>query len=252
VEVGAVIVTTGFDLFDVAETGEYGFGRFDNVITGLALERLLNVAGPTGGRVVRRSDGKIPKKMAFIQCVAPVDDRSGDIYCSKVCCMYTTKEAVLVKEQVPDIDVTIYYPGALAFDKSPEELYQRAKGEFRIRYVKGRVAEVRENPVNNNLLVRVENMDRGGFIEDEVDMVVLSTGLVPAARRFEKVLPLKVGEGDFFVASDRKLDSVSTNVDGVFIAGVAEGPKDISDSVAQAKEAAFKASVLLKGLTESG
>jgi len=247
VEVGAIIVTTGFNLFDATKKEEYGFGVSDNVITGLALERLLSASGPTGGHVVRPSDGKIPKKVAFIQCVGSRDEKSGNLYCSRVCCMYATKEAELVKEHVPGVDVTIYYMDIRAFGKAFEEFYQRAKSEFGIRYVKGRVAEVQENPASNNLLIRAENIETGELVEDEVDMVVLSAGLVPAATNdFEKILPLKMGDDNFFVTANPKVDPVTTSIEGVFIAGVAEGPKDIPDSVAQASAAAMKASILLK------
>ena len=247
IEVGAIIVTTGFDLFDARMKEEYGFGLYDNVITGLALERLLSASGPTGGHVVRPSDGKIPKKVAFIQCVGSRDEKSGNLYCSRVCCMYATKEAQLVKEHVPGVDVTIYYMDIRAFGKAFEEFYQRAKNEFGIKYIKGRVAEVQENQVNNNLFIRTENVESGELIEDEVDMVILSTGLVPTATNdFEKILPLKMGDDNFFVAANPQIDPVSTNIDGVFIAGVAGGPKDIPDSVAQASAAAMKASILLK------
>ena len=247
IEVGAIIVTTGFDLFDARMKEEYGFGLYDNVVTGLALERLLSASGPTGGHVVRPSDGKIPKKVAFIQCVGSRDEKSGNLYCSRVCCMYATKEAQLLKEHVPGVDVTIYYMDIRAFGKAFEEFYQRAKNEFGIKYIKGRVAEVQENQVNNNLFIRTENVESGELIEDEVDMVILSTGLVPTATNdFEKILPLKIGDDNFFVAANPQIDPVSTNIDGVFIAGVAGGPKDIPDSVAQASAAAMKASILLK------
>ncbi len=247
VEVGAIIVATGFNLFDAGKKEEYGYGLYDNVITGLALERLLSASGPTGGHVVRPSDGKIPKKVAFIQCVGSRDEKSGNLYCSRVCCMYATKEAELVKEHVPGVEVTVYYMDIRAFGKAFEEFYQRAKNEYGINYVKGRVAEVLENTVNDNLFIRAENIESGELVEDEVDMVILSTGIVPAAtNEFEKTLPLKMGDDYFFVTADPKVDPVTTTIDGVFIAGVAEGPKDIPDSVTQASAAAMKASVLLK------
>jgi len=224
IEVGAIIVTTGFDLFAAGKKEEYGFGVYDNVITGLALERLLSASGPTGGHVVRPSDGRIPKKVAFIQCVGSRDEKSGNLYCSRVCCMYATKEAELVKEHVPEVEVTIYYMDIRAFGKAFEEFYQRAKSEFGIKYVKGRVAEVLENQANHNLSLRAENIESGELIEDEVDMVVLSTGIVPAAMNdFEKILPLKTGDDNFFVTANPKVDSV-----------------------AQASAAAMKASILLK------
>jgi len=247
IEVGAIIVTTGFNLFEAGKKEEYGFGLYDNVITGLALERVLSASGPTRGHVIRPSDGKIPRKIAFIQCVGSRDEKSGNTYCSRVCCMYAIKEAELVREHVPGVDVTIYYMDIRAFGKGFEEFYQRAKNEFGVKFVKGRVAEVLENTANNNLFVCAENVETGELIEDEVDMVILSTGLVPAATNdFEKILPLKMGDDNFFVTTNPKIDPVTTNIDGVFIAGVAEGPKDIPDSVAQASAAAMKASIFLK------
>lgn len=247
IEVGAIIVATGFNLFDAREKSEYGLGIYDNVITGLSLERLLNVAGPTGGRVVRPSDGKIPKRIAFIQCVGPRDEKSQAIYCSRVCCMYATKQAGLLKKQIWGVDVTIYHTDFQTLSKAFEEFYYRAKTEFNINYVKGRVSQVRENPANNNLLVQTVDVDSCGLTESEFDMVVLSTGIVPAAKGgLERILPLKRGTDGFFKASNPDLDKVTTEVDGVFIAGVAEGPKDIPESVSQAKEAAAKAAILLK------
>jgi len=247
IEVGAIIVATGFDIFDVRKKEEYGYGVYENVITGLALERLLSASGPTGGHVLRPSDGKIPKKVAFIQCVGSRDEKSGNLYCSRVCCMYATKEAQLVKEHVPGVDVTIYYMDIRAFGKGFEEFYQRAKEEFKINYVKGRVAEIIEDPTTKNLFLRAENIETGGLVEDEVDMVVLSAGLVPAAtNQVEKILPLPISDDGFFATANPKVDPVTTSIEGVFVAGVAEGPKDIPDAVTQASAAAMKASIRLR------
>ena len=247
IEVGAIIVATGFDIYDVRKKEEYGFGVYDNVITGLALERLLSASGPTGGHVLRPSDGKIPKKVAFIQCVGSRDEKSGNLYCSRVCCMYATKEAQLVKEHVPGVDVTIYYMDIRAFGKGFEEFYQRAKEEFKINYVKGRVAEIIEDPNTKNLFLRAENIETGELVEDEVDMVVLSAGLVPAAtNQVEKILPLPISDDGFFATANPKVDPVTTSIEGVFVAGVSEGPKDIPDAVTQASAAAMKASIRLR------
>lgn len=246
-EVGAIIVTTGFELFDARKKEEYGYGVYDNVITGLALERLLSASGPTGGHVIRPSDGKMPKKIAFVQCVGSRDEKSGNLYCSRVCCMYATKEAQLIKEHVHGADVTIYYMDIRAFGKGFEEFYQRAKKEFKLKYVKGRVAEILEDPLTKNLFIRAENVESGEPVEEEVDMVVLSTGLVPAVTNdLEKALPIQIADDGFFVTANPKVDSVTTSMEGVFTAGVAEGPKDIPDTVAQASAAAMKASILLK------
>jgi heterodisulfide reductase subunit A len=246
-EVGAIIVTTGFELFDARKKEEYGYGVYDNVITGLALERLLSASGPTGGHVIRPSDGKMPKKIAFVQCVGSRDEKSGNLYCSRVCCMYATKEAQLIKEHVHGADVTIYYMDIRAFGKGFEEFYQRAKKEFKLKYVKGRVAEILEDPLTKNLFIRAENVESGEPVEEEVDMVVLSTGLVPAVTNdLKKILPIQIADDGFFVTANPKVDSVTTSMEGVFTAGVAEGPKDIPDTVAQASAAAMKASILLK------
>jgi len=247
IEVGAIIVATGFDIFDVRKKEEYGYGVYDNVITGLALERLLSASGPTGGHVLRPSDGKIPKKVAFIQCVGSRDEKSGNLYCSRVCCMYATKEAQLVKEHVPGVDVTIYYMDIRAFGKGFEEFYQRAKEEFKINYVKGRVAEIIEDPNSKNLFLRAENIETGELVEDEVDMVVLSAGLVPAAtNQVEKILPIPISDDGFFATANPKVDPVTTSIEGVFVAGASEGPKDIPDAVTQASAAAMKASIRLR------
>lgn len=248
IKVGAIIVTTGYDLFDAGEKAEYGYGLYDNVITGLALERLLSASGPTGGRVVRPSDGKIPNKVAFVQCVGSRDEKAGTPYCSRVCCMYATKEAQLIREHVPGVGVTIFYMDIRAYGKGFEEFYRRAEKEFDIKYVKGRVAEVLEDPVTKNLFIRAENIESGELVEEEVDIVVLSTGLVPAASdELKKILPIPVSEDGFFTTANPKIDPVTTPLKGVFTAGGAEGPKDIPDSVAQAGATAMKASMILGG-----
>ena len=248
VEVGAIILTTGYNLFDAKEKEEYGYGIYENVITGLALERLLSASGPTGGHVIRPSDGEIPRKVAFIQCVGSRDEKVGNLYCSRVCCMYATKEARLIREHVPDTDVTIFYMDIRAFGKGFEEFYRRAEKEFGIRFVKGRVAEILEDPTTKNLFVRAEDIGSGELLEEEVDMVVLSAGLVPAATDgLEKVFSVPSGEDGFLAVTNPKLDPVATPIEGVFTAGAAEGPKDIPDSVAQASAAAMRASIILEG-----
>lgn len=247
IEVNAIIASTGFELFDSRQKEEYGYGIYPNVITGLALERLLSASGPTGGHIVRPSDGKIPRKVAFVQCVGSRDEKSGNLYCSRVCCMYATKEAMLLKEHVPEIDVTIFYMDVRAYGKGFEEFYQRAKQEFGIKYIRGRVAEIVEESHMQNLFLKTENTETGEILEHEADMVVLSAGLVsPRNDNFKKILPIPVSDDGFFVASNPKSDPATTKMEGVFIAGAAEGPKDIPDTVIQASAAAMKASIFLK------
>jgi len=247
-KVGAIIVATGYNLFDAGKKEEYGYGIYDNVITGLELERLLSASGPTGGHVSRPSDGKIPRKVAFVQCVGSRDEQVGNQYCSKVCCMYATKEAELIKEHVTDADVTIFYIDIRAFGKGYEEFYKRAEKEYAIKYVKGRVAEILEEPVTRNLFIRAENMESNELVEEEVDMVVLCSGIVPALTdETRKMLPVPIDDNGFITPIHPKTDPVTTSLEGVFTAGVAEGPKDIPDTVAQASAAAMKASIIAKG-----
>jgi heterodisulfide reductase subunit A len=247
-KVGAIIVTTGYNLFDARKKEEYGYGIYDNVITGLELERLLSASGPTGGHVLRPSDGKIPKKVAFLQCVGSRDEKVGIKYCSRVCCMYATKEAELIKEHVPDAEVTIFYMDIRAFGKGYEEFYMRAEKEYGIKYVKGRVAEILEDSVTKNLIIRAEDIESNELVEEEVDMVILCSGIVPALTdEMRKVLPVPVDDDGFITPLHPKIDPVTTALEGVFTAGVAEGPKDIPDTVAQASAAAMKASIIAKG-----
>ena len=247
-DIGAIVVVTGYDLFDARKKEEYGYGIYDNVLTGLELERLLSASGPTGGHVMRPSDGKIPKRVAFVQCVGSRDEKIGNKYCSRVCCMYATKEAQLIKEHIPDAEVTIFYMDIRAFGKGFEEFYRRAEKEFGIKYIKGRVAEILEDTSTMNLILRAENIESGELVEEEVDMVVLSAGIVPSATdEIKKMLQIPIGDDGFFATAHPKIDPVTTLLDGVFVAGVAEGPKDIPDTVAQASAAAMKASVIVRG-----
>jgi len=245
VGVGAIIVATGFEVFNARSKSEYGYGRYPNVITGLGLERLLSASGPTGGQLLRLSDGRIPSKIAFIQCVGSRDERTGNLNCSRVCCMYATKQAVLSKEHVQGVDVALFYTDLRAYGKGFEELYRRAEKEFGIRFVRGLVSEVIEESETKSLVLRVEDTDTGELLEEEFDMVVLSTGLMPPgdSKTLGETLDIPRGVDGFFTSSDPELSSVVTPSKGVFIAGVAEGPKDISESVSQASAAAMKASI---------
>jgi heterodisulfide reductase subunit A len=249
VEAGAIIIASGFNPFDPRKYEEYSFSRYDNVITGLTLERLLSLSGPTGGHVLRLSDGKIPKKIAFMQCVSPENPKSGKMYCSEVCCMYATKQAELLKELIPGADITIYHAGSLKSDEGLEEYYKKARNEYGIKYSRAKITEVVEKPTHN-LLIRASTGESGKLVENEVDMLVLSTGLVPSPNDFVDALRLKLDEGGFFEAVDSDSISVQTSTEGVFVVGAAEGPKDIAKSVKQADAAALKASTYLRKLGE--
>lgn len=238
--VGAVIVATGFTLGSICGREEYGYGKFSNVITSLTMERLLNAGGPTGGHIIRPSDGKICRRVAIIQCTGSRDIKNNS-YCSRFCCMYAIKQAILVKEHIPDSDVTIFYMDLMAFGKGFEELYNRAANEFGVKFKRGRVSEILEDRDTDDLLVRLENVETGELEENEFDLAVLSIGAVPLSAN----LPLNTALKLTFDSVSASPDSVSTSVEGVYVAGAAEYPKDIPESVTQAGAAAMKASIII-------
>ncbi len=247
VKVGTIIVATGWDLFDPTKLKQYGYGRYPNVITGLQMERLLSSFGPVLGKPVRPSDQKAPHSIAFLQCVGSRDFREGGhTYCSRVCCMYATKQARQYKEKHPEADVYIFYMDIRAFGKGYEEFYESASENFGINYVRGRIAEVYEDE-NHDIVIRSEDTLLQEPIEIKVEMFVLSCGLEPRANSDEVASLLSIqksGDG-FFMEAHPKLRPVDTLTEGIFVAGVAQGPKDIPDTVAQAKGAASSAAALM-------
>ncbi len=244
-EVGTIIVTTGMDVYNPYENHDYGYGIFPNVITSLEFERLINAAGPSGGHLLRPSDRKIPKTVAFIQCVGSRSERNGAPYCSNVCCMNTVKDALLIKEHWPEVDIYVFYQDIRAFGKGFEALYKRSleEGVVYIRGLPSRVEETR----NRNLVIYAEDTLLGEEVALEADLVVLSVGLIPRRDRDEvqKLVALSLSEDGFYLEAHPKLRPVDTAIGGVFLAGAAEGPKDIKDSVTQASAAAARAGILM-------
>jgi heterodisulfide reductase subunit A len=247
IKVGTIIVATGWDLYDPTELKQYGYGKYTNVITGLQMERLLSSFGPVMGRPVRPSDLKEPHSIAFLQCVGSRNFREGgNQYCSRVCCMYATKQARQYKEKHPDADVYIFYMDIRAFGKGYEEFYESAARNYGINYVRGRIAEVSEDK-DHNIIIRSEDTLLQEPIELKVDLFVLSCGLEPRAdsNQITSLLRIQKSSDGFFMEAHPKLRPVDTLTEGIFIAGVAQGPKDIPDSVAQAKGAASSAASLM-------
>jgi heterodisulfide reductase subunit A len=244
-EVGTIIVATGHDTFDPSDLEEYGNGKYENVITGPEFERILSPTGATEGNIVRPSDKTIPKRVAFIQCIGSRDDKTNP-YCSRVCCMYATKQALLVKEKLADASVLVFYTDMRTFGKGYEEFYKRAQSEG-IRYIRGRVAEIFEDTKSKNLILRAEDTLLGAQVEAEVDLIILSVGLVPRTDTLSLITALNLSRSPdgFLKEAHPKLRPVDSLVDGVFLAGTAQGPKDIPDSVAQASAAAQRASILM-------
>jgi heterodisulfide reductase subunit A len=241
-EVGAIVVATGFDTFDASLKPEFGYGVYPNVITGLELERLASPSGPTGGKI--EIDGKEPANVVFIQCVGSRDKSVGVEYCSRVCCMYTAKQASYIKDKLPEARVTVCYIDIRAFGKGCEEFYEKVQRE-KVIYRRGNVSEVYKK--GDKLVVRAEDTLLGETFEEEADLVVLATGMRPArdAAELGKMLHISSGADGFFLEAHPKLGPVETTTDGIFLAGCAVGPKDITDSISQGHAAAVKASIPL-------
>ncbi len=251
-EVGTIIIATGYETFDPTRKPEYGYGKYENVISGLEFERLINASGPTGGKLLRPSDGKEPKSIAFIQCVGSRDENT-NLYCSRVCCMYAIKNARLYKEKHPETDVYIFYIDIRAFGKGYEEFYKIAQDEYGIKFFKGRPSIIYEDSETSGLILNVEDTMLGKKIEAYVDLVVLSIGMEPGAdtETIGKIVGVSRGADGFFLEAHPKLRPVDTLVEGIYLAGTAQGPKDIPDTVAQASGSASRASILMaKGEVE--
>ena len=250
--VGTIIAATGYDPYDPTAKYEYGYGRYSNVITGLEIERLINASGPTAGHVVRPSDGATPKRVAFIHCLGSRDEQIGKAYCSRVCCMYSMKNAQLCIDHEPDTEVTCYYMDIRSFGKGYEEFYKNSQEKYGIEFLRGRPAEIIENE-DLSLTIRAEDTLLGKITEYTYDMVVLSVGLEPPAgsNELRQTLGLSRTSDGFYMEAHPKLRPVDTLTDGVYIAGVAQGPKDIPDSVAQGSAAASRAAIpMAKGEVE--
>jgi heterodisulfide reductase subunit A len=239
---GAVIVATGLTLTPLGIKKEHGGGRFANVVGPLAMERIQSSNGPYG-HVLRPSDGKIAKSIAYVQCAGSRDKSIGVPYCSRVCCMYALKQGILIRHHSRDTQVTIYHMDIRAFGKGYEQFYRRALNEG-IRVIKAKVARIGEVD-NHDLQVRVELIDEGGRVADiRHDMVVLSLGVLPGWRS-EGALPLRTDEDGFCAIPEMAIRSANSSCEGIFVAGVATGPKDIPDSIVEAGAAAMEAAMYL-------
>ncbi|RBQ22665.1 CoB--CoM heterodisulfide reductase iron-sulfur subunit A [Candidatus Methanobinarius endosymbioticus] len=251
-EVGTIIVATGYDPYDPTEKLEYGYGAHTNVITAMEIERMINASGPTEGKVLKPSDMEKPKRVAFIHCVGSRDEQIGKPYCSRVCCMYSMKNAQLIKDKMPDSEVTLYYMDIRAFGKGFEEFYKNSQEKYGIKFVRGRPAEVLENE-DLTLTVRGEDTLLNKVTEYDYDLVVLSVGLIPpeGSEELRQTIGLSKSGDGFLMEAHPKLRPVDTLTDGVYLAGVSQGPKDIPDAVAQGSGAAARAAIpMVKGEVE--
>ena len=242
IDIGTIIVATGYDPFDPKLKPEYGYDRYKNVITALEFERMVSASGPTQGKLL--IDGKEPKNIVFIQCVGSRDKTVGNEYCSRVCCMYTAKQAHLVKEQIPDAKVTICYIDVRAFGKGYEQFYEQVqkKGVF---YRKGMPSEIYQRA--GKLIVKAEDELLGETYEEQADLVVLAIGLTQRkdSDGLRNLLKLSKGADKFYLEAHPKMRPLDTATDGIFLAGTCQGPKDICDTLAQAHGAASRATIPL-------
>ena len=240
-KVGSIIVATGLEVYDPKEMDEYGYTRFENVITSLEFERLVNAGGPTKGELIRPTDRKKPKSIGFIQCVGSRSARKGSPYCSNICCMNTVKSSLILKEHYPDIEIKVFYIDIRAFGKGFEDLFTRSR-RMGVHYLRGLPGTVEEDE-NRSLIVSVENTATGKLETHHLDMLVLALGVKPArsTQRLQELLGLQLTSDGFFLEAHPKLQPVDAATRGVFFAGCAEGPKDIKESVTQGSAAAARA-----------
>ncbi len=239
--VASIVVATGFQMLDPSLLPTYGYGKHANVRTSLEFERLVSATGPTAGEIVRLSDKKHPESIAFIQCVCSRDVRINP-NCSAFCCTASVKQAILAKEHIPNVKSTVFYMDLRAFGKGYQEFYDRARGEFGVDFIRGRPAKIDEVPETKNLLITYENTQTGRLCKKEVEMVVLAVGV--KINPIEQFIDLPLEEDGYVELASPQLDPVSTRREGIFVAGVAAGAKDIPDSVTQASAAAMKASII--------
>lgn len=240
IEVKSIIVATGIRPVE-PDTGLYGYNIYENVITNTQFERLMNAGGPTAGDIIRPSDKKHVKGIAWIQC-AGRGLTKGLPYCSKVCCMVATKQTIITKEHDASTETFVFYNDLKAYGKGFWGFYQKAI-ENGVRYIRARPYDVSEDPKTKNLTVRYENLDTAEIEEVEVELLVLSTGLMPSERnkRLAKVLKIELDNLGFFKERDPMLAPLETGVEGIYVCGGATGPIDISESVVQASAASMKA-----------
>ena len=241
-EVGAIVVATGYDIFDPRLKPELGYGIYPNVITGLELERLDEAGGPTQGKILL--NGKEPQNVVFIQCVGSRDKAAGNEYCSRVCCMATAKQAYYIKQKLPQARVTVCYIDVRAYSKGYEQFYERVQNEG-VVYRRGNVSEIYRR--GDKLIIRAEDTLSGEFFQEEADLVVLAVGLVPSegTRELAEVCGLDLGTDSFFQEAHPKLGMVESGVEGIFLAGCCQSPNDITGSVIQGSAAAAAACTIL-------
>ena len=244
---GAIVVATGYNPIELTKYDEFAYSQSPDVITSMEFERITNAAGPTGGVLLRPSDGEHPHKIVFVQCVGSREDGGGcgKTYCSKICCMYTAKHAMLTREKYPDTEVYVFYIDVRTPGKNFDEFYRRAVEEYGVHYIKGMVGKV--SPENGKLMVRASDLIEGKQLVIDADLVVLAAAIEPdkSARPLATMLTASMDTNDFFTEAHPKLRPVESPTAGIFLSGCCQGPKDIPETVAQASACAAKVIGLL-------
>ena len=247
-EYGAIVAATGFNPLKPTQYDELGYATCADVVTSLELERLMNAAGPTAGTLLRPSDKKHPHTIVFVQCVGSrcdAENEKGKPYCSKICCMYTAKHAMLIRDKYPDTEVYVFYIDVRTPGKNFDEFYRRAVEQYGVHYIKGQVGKVVEE--NGTLKVQASDLLSGEQLHIDADLVVLATAVEPdkSARGIATMLTASMDTNDFFTEAHAKLRPVESPTAGIFLSGVCQGPKDIPETVSQASAAAAKVIGLL-------
>ncbi len=231
---GAIVVATGYNPIELTKYDEFAYSQSPDVITSMEFERITNAAGPTGGVLLRPSDGQHPHKIVFVQCVGSREDGNGcgKTYCSKICCMYTAKHAMLTREKYPDTEVYVFYIDVRTPGKNFDEFYRRAVEEYGVHYIKGMVGKV--SPENGKLMVRASDLIEGKQLTIDADLVVLAAAIEPdkSARPLATMLTASMDTNDFFTEAHPKLRPVESPTAGIFLSGCCQGPKDIPETVA--------------------
>lgn len=249
--VSSIIVATGLDVYDPSDIEEYGFSKYENVLTGMQYERLINAAGPTHGHLEKPSDGELAKRLAFIHCVG-CRDLNRYAYCCAVCCMYATKDAMLAREHDDEMDSYVFYSELRAFGKGFNEYIERGKTDYEINYIRSKPGKITEDPETKNLTLWYEDTATRELKTLEVDMVVLATALTPRkeSKKLAEILGVDLDRYGFFDVKDKLYAPTETKVPGIFVAGYCQSPKDIPDSIAQGSGAAAKATEIIASLKE--
>jgi heterodisulfide reductase subunit A len=246
IDANAIVIATGFDVWDPSGSTEYGYGKYPNVYTAMEFERLLSVTGPTSGHLKRRSDGEIPKKIGFIQCVGSRNPQLDHPYCCSVCCMHASKEAVRAKMKYNDLETFIFYKDLRTFGKGFNEYVERGKEDYNVNYINSD-ATVQENSENHNPILVYDVAGRQEKME--VDMVVLATTLVPrkGAKDLAEKFGIETDEFGFYKSGDKLFRPVDTSQAGIFLAGYCHEPIDIPETIAQASGAAARVAEFVFG-----